>query len=682
MAKRKQDGPFDLDLSDTARTGLAHQLCQDVDDALMVRSDVIAQGGVIDLIDWFYEQGRSAAEDRPFPGAADLTSYFITENVDALRARLMRAVFSVEPFCTVDGWGPDADKVSAVEEFHEWQIHEEGLPAILGQYAHQALLEDCAILEVRERIETRKTVETFDAVLELNDAGGPIFETDARGKPRPKLKRDAAGDPIRAQAHEAAATVEQTATKTRRLGPECDVISMRDFVFLPGHAKNARQVYGYAYRFWQRVPEIEEKAKDGIYDATAVARLGTQSDREAAAVPTPAAVSSIAPQTGPSVEKELFALSIKRDLDGDGREEWYVATISLAHRELLRLKLDTFVMAVGMPRCVPFVPYPRRDSVYGYSYAGDKLLTLAEEHTALRNMKADRGALATNAPMTLVSGALWDPDAEPLGVGRVIHVRDHNEVKQLQIADVPNSIIEQERALVNAKERVGGLSDMSIGVQAAASRTLGENQMVSMGSDIRVEEALGHFRASIAQIMKLRHAIWVETLKADAKGVDAPASVTDALSVRGQALTDGRFTVAQLAGRFRFKAYGSVETADSHFRQQSFNQALLSLGNLAQIFPGLRAIFENPDVVKAVLDEWCRVNKVRNRLPFLKALQAVRGTLPAAAGNAAPAPMIPGAGGAPPGGPAGGTPDLQALLTRLTGGAPPMPMGGPSGPAH
>jgi hypothetical protein len=546
-----------------------------------------------------------------------------------MKARLMQAVFRAEPFCIVDGWGQDAKKAAAVEAFHEWQVGEEGLEDELGKVVLGALIEDCYILEVRERIETRRLTETIDVALALNpEDGTPLFQNG-----EPVLQKDEEGEPIEAQQGQPAAKVERTYTKAKRLGPEYDCISMKDFVYLPGHAKNQRQVYGYAYRLWSRVAEIEEKAQDGIYDKDAIALLGDNSDREDSATVAPNA--EIAPQYGPAREKELWQLSIKRDLDGDGREEWYLATIGMkAGPVILRLKLDKFVMKVGRPRCVPFVLYPRRNSVYGYAYAGDKLLTLAEEHTALRNMTADRSALATNAPMTVLQGSAYNPDEQPFGVGSVINVRSHEEIKQLTVVDVPQSVIFLMRDILQAKERVGGLADVGvIGSGDRQSNTLGQDKMVAQASSVRVDEPLGYFQRAIAEVMKLRHAIWVETLEADSKGLEAPAEVVERLALGGAEIQNGRFTAEMLKGKFRFKPYGSVDTADAGSRMAYFNKGLEGLGHIAQMFPQVQQIFLNPEVAVRTVQEWARVYKVRDVNVFLKALQPPQ------------QPMIPDASG-------------------------------------
>lgn len=669
MAKRKKSEAFDVDLDAAEREDLAFSLCDEVIYAIAARDAMVSDGGLIDLFDWFYEQGRTPAQDLPFPGAADLTSWFITETVDALGARLMKAVFGVKPFCFAEGWGLSATNAAYVEAFMDWKssAQESTLKADLGKVVHGALIEDAYVLEVSEKIETRRITEQLDVALELDPSTGAALFADGK----PKLRMDPNGEPVTAQDGEPAATVSRTHTKTKRLGPQYTPVSMKDFFFLPGHAKASQQVWGYAKRCLpERLPELQEKVQDGIYDADAVDAMGEQTDALGTSTSTITSKQEIAPQVGPSVEKELFQLSLKRDLDGDGREEWYVATVSVQHRQLLRLKLDTFVMKVGHPRCVPFVLFPRRNSVYGYSLVGDKMLTLAEEHTAIRNMKADRGALVTNSPMKVLRGALWNPDVEPFGVGRTITVGAMNEVEPLEIPDVPQSMVEQEQGLISAKERVSGLSDVAVvGTRARESQTLGQDQMVAQASAVRVDEPLGHLHAAISIVMQLSHAIWVETLEADPKGLDAPAGVIQGLAGQGLDLQGGKFTVAQLKGDFHFEPYGSDDTADPRQRQAQFNNKFIALANLAKVLPGVQLIFQNPEATKAIVEEWCRAYNVRDRQPYLGALMAP--PMPPGVGpGIGPPPMgaQPGAlpAAMPP--PGGGDPMAQ-LMSLLQGGA-------------
>lgn len=638
------------------RNHLAADLCRDIEDAFNARSSIIADGGLIDYADWYYEQGKSNPDDLPFPGAADLTSYLITQDVDALKARLSKAVFGVRPFCFVEGGNAaDAKKAPQVEAFMDWQARKNDFKLEIGKTILGALIEDCYILEVSEKVETRRIVEQVNVALETAPEAGPIFENG-----KPKLKLDADGEPIApmvgpdGQPSEPFAETERTYTKTKRMGPQYDPISMKDFVFLPGHAKSRREVWGYAYRFFKRVPELDELAQDGVYDADAVKSLNDSADRQEGTTTT--AVDTIVSNSGPSAEKELFQVCLKRDLDGDGREEWYIATVSLRQRVILRLKRDLFAQKYGRWRCVPFVLFPRRNSVYGYSYAFTKLMTLAEEHSVVRNTKADRMTLKANAPMTRLSTAIWDPDVQPIGTGRVIDVRQHDEIQMLTVEDVPNSVIESERALLGANERVSGLADQAVvGVTADTHQTATHDRLVAGGSGVRVDEIIGYLHAAISEVMALSHAIWIETLEGEKNGLDAPSSVAQGLDQRGMALSNGRFTADMLKGDFQFEPYGSDDTADPARRQSNFNNKFVALVNIVKACPALQPIMLNPEAGKAMVEEWARAYNVKDIQPFIGALEQ---------------PLLPpGMGGGALGpGPMGAQPAIPPELAQIFAG--------------
>ncbi len=669
MPRPPKPKPFDIRFTDAQRTKLASELCQDIQHAFDARESVIGDGGLIDLADFFYEQGRSDPKDRPFVGAADLTSYFIYEKVSAFRARLMKAVFGVRPFCFVEGWGEDAKKAPYVEEFHDWQVRKGDLPLELYKTILGALLEDCYILEVSERIETRRIVEEIQVALQLHpETQGPILEDG-----QPKLQTDASGDFVPARDGQPSATIKRDYVKTKRLGPQYDAISMKDFVFLPGHAKNQKQVYGYASRTFARVPELQEKATDGIYDQAAVDLIGEYRDREAGTIPP--VVDTVASQDHAAIiEVELLQVALKRDLDEDGREEWYLLTVHLPTRTILRCKLDTFVMKVGIPRCVPFVLYPRRNSVYGYSLAYDALMTLAEEHTSLRNMKADRGALVTQAPMKVLQGALYDPEAQPIGVGRAVYVREMYEIQPMVYPDVPISAVQQTVEQIQAVERVSGLGDNAVGVQSQEARTLGEQRLVAGGTAVRVDEVMGHLHWAISQVMLLSNAIWVDTLETDGKGLDAPSRVAATLEARGLDFEHGKFTAAMLTGNFQFEPFGSDAAADPQRLRGDFNAGLEALANLAKAVPSLAPVLMDKEVGKTILEQFMRVYNWRDRQPLLKAFTNQPAMPVTATPTGGPAPMGAPNGGAPA---PGGSPGIPPALLAMLQGAGSWPAGGP-----
>src|SRR6185295_4375348 len=100
------------------------------------------------------------------------------------------------------------------------------------------------------------------------------------------------------------------------------------------------------------------------------------------------------------------------------------------------------------------------------------------------------------------------------------------EITQLQVADVPNSIeIGIERAERTA-ERLAGVNDIASGASTESSEpTLGEQQMRTAASEVRIELIVKRFQEAMEDVWQVRHAIWKRTLAESPDGIDAPESV-------------------------------------------------------------------------------------------------------------------------------------------------------------
>lgn len=660
--RRTARDPFEVRLTEQQEQELAAWLSDELQHALDARSAIIMPDGLIDYWHALYEQRRRVGLG-PWPGAADLASYIVTEKVDALRARLMKTIF-VEPVWVVEGWGEAAKRAPIVEEFHQWKVEEERLQSKLGRVLHLALIEGTGILETVERVERRPVrrqgmfaVRTApDGSVWLNEQQEPVVLVGEDGRYVP-----AEGD------QPAVSMVYREILPVRR-GPQHRVISLRDFLVLPGHAQDTDECWGYAKRFWKRVPELRALEDQGVYKN--VDKLGLQGEREQHEAQLPIG-QQVAPQDGATAEKELFSVLLLADLDGDGMEEWYEVTLSKLHRVLLRVQHAD----LDLPRYRLFRPFPRPTSVYGYSFA-EKLSTLAEEHTALRNMIADRSALVTNAPIKRVQGALWDPDTQPFGPRAVIDVRDPNEVQPMDIPDVPVSAVQREAAVFTASERLSGLNDVAAGINPDSQRTLGEIQLVTEQSFVRLEESLHYCQEELEDLFVVRHELWIRALEADpvAAGGFVPERVVRSLELRGQQLSAGHFTADLLRGPFRGKPRGSVETADLNRMRADFNGLVAALTGMAERFPVVGQLLMRPEAIRALLEELLRVYRVRDRQAFLlppgeferlfqpQAPMAAAGMVPPGIGVQPGG--LPGMAGAP-GGPL--PPALAALLQ--SGGA-------------
>lgn len=641
--------PFDVTLTPAQEQDLANTLANEIELAQDAISDEL------DAIDYnwtLYEAGSSKiTRDDPWPGAADLTSYIGVEKTDAMHARLYKNIVSAEPIWTVEGWGTSAKRAPIVEEFHQWRNEEEGLDDYLDRAMLSSLVETMGILEVVERGELRRQKVTRTVKVKTHDDGSWMMND----KGHPELHQDEQGHYVDATEDEP--RVEAVIDQLMRVrgGPEYRVLSERDFLILPAHARERKDIWGYVKRFWRRVPELREREAAGIYKN--VTALGDEGERQAEAIDARAGV-QIAAQIDDSAEKELYEVSLLKDLDGDGIEEWYVVTLSVSKRVLLRVKHDD----LGCDRYHLFIPFPRPGMVRGYSFIGHKLYTLIEEHTAQRNMNADKSTLAVNAPLLRMQGSQWDADEQPFGPGRIIDVRDVKEIQQLQLSDLPASAVERERMTLAASERVAGINDISLGVQAAGDRTLGENQMAVAQSAVRMDLVTKRLQRTMKGLWRTLHVIRKRALKH--APAEPPSRVVDNLLLKNQTLEDGKFTAELLEGNFRGKPHGSTETADILGQRADFNNGLTALANLAKVNQTIAQKLGDPGVGHALLEQFCHVYRVQDRQAFL-------GTADVQAA------AQPGAMPAAPGAPADPLAQIASLLPGVAGAAPPMPPPGP-----
>jgi hypothetical protein len=615
--KQKRD-PFEVQLNDEQRKELTERLCDEIQLAMDARVNLVGDDALIDS--WWkkYEQGdRKITKNTPWPGAANLDSWLATEKIDAVCSRVVQTIF-VEPIWIVEGWGEDASKVPYVEQFHQWKAEEERLQSYLSKVVKNSLIETIGVLEVAEKPSLRRIQERVQALIATNPETGRVIGDEKTGEPM--VQTDERGMPVAAPFGTPPELIKEVTTERvvrARSGPQYRVLRLKDFVILPGHASDKADVWGFAKRFWKRVPDLEQAEKLGIYSN--VKDLSNDDERSAQNNESNRMVQEgtiqVAPQKGPTAEKELFEMLFLDDLDGDGVPEWYVATLSLEKRVMLRLQVDD----VGQARYLLFTPFPRTDSIYGYSLIGHKLETIIDEHTATRNMIADRSNLVLNAPIKRRVGSLWNPQAHPWGPLQVIDLHDLDDVQPVQIPDVPASMIRREMGVIDAAQRVSGLADANSGVNPGVERTLGENKMVSGSSLIRIEEIVKHLQESLEDLFQLRHEIWKRTIR---EHRDQLPMIQAALESRGAVLPNTLVQAEFLEGTFRGKPRGSVESADLNAQRADFNQLMTALTQMAQAVPAFGMMLGNPQVARAVLQQAMRIYKWENRSALEAGFQA------------------------------------------------------------
>jgi hypothetical protein len=274
-------------------------------------------------------------------------------------------------------------------------------------------------------------------------------------------------------------------------------------------------------------------------------------------------------------------------------------------------------------RYVPFILFPRPDRVTeGFSFIGHKLITTTEEHTAWRNMSADRGSMVLQTPIKRQQGALWDPQEQPFGPKAVIDVRAMNEVEPMQLPEFGLQYAEQRiQSCERTAERLAGVNDIASGQVSEESRTLGEVNMATEQSFVRIDLIVRRFQEALEDVFPIRMAIWKRTLAQEPDGVDAPASLLAGMEGRGTPIEQfsptGKITAALLEGNFRGKPYGSVQTADPSKRRSDLMQFMQGLPMLMQICPTMAVQLQTPQAQRALFREFLQAFNVQNRQALL-----------------------------------------------------------------
>lgn len=659
MPRASRRSPFDVHLSPDLREELERRLVEEIRTAKQARATVMEDNGLIDFAYSLYEQQsqKGISRDTPRYGGADLTSPIWAENVDALSARASRNIFKQEPLWITEGIGEaSAKKEPIVEAYMQFRQESIRLQKVAKRAVTASLVEFGSVLEVCEDAERCVKHEVVKADLARHPEDGSTLLDGKTGKPMPAYDDQGELVPVDESA-DAFVEVHRRYVDYTRRGAYVRRRSMKDFVFLPSHAEDDREVWGHANRFWLSLSAINRRMLDGEFDEEAVEKLGADShERQQTPEADRASVTVTYTPGYDSAEKELWRVQCWLDVKGDGDYCFYAAIVSEIHGCVLSLKYDWLQRF----RTVYVNPYPCSYSVYGYSMVLTKLLTIGEEHTAYRNMNADRTTLKSNAPMKRLHGAQWDPTIQPFGAGQVIDVSNMNELQPMQFDDVTQQAMTKEQQCVADAQRVIGFNDIAIGQQSATNRTLGENQMATQQSFVRTDDPISNIEEALEEVGEIMHAIEVQALKDMKEGMNAPAAVTQQIQYAGDPSFNGVFTADMISGQFRFKPRGSTDEADPQRRTQRRQAGVSNLMALAKVNPLIAQRLQGPDFADAMMQEIVGEMKPRNKAAFLKPLPEPQPQQPAPGPSGASAP-----GGPPGAAPAFGPAVLGDLMKTL-----------------
>jgi hypothetical protein len=665
MAKKN---PYAVKLNAEQRDEMTRRLVEEIRAGIRARSAYIEDAGLIDFAYAIYEQQALkpiSRSDANRYGEPDLTSPIGTENVDALSARAVQTIFRQEPVFMVDGDQASASKAPTAEVFMQTRIEQMRFQKVAKRGITAALVETGAVLEVCEDAEPVRRHQVIDAKILRAEDGSTILDGET-GQPIPEA--DENGVPIAADitAGEGFVKTEHTWTEYQRSGAYVRVRSTKDFLFLPVHATDEREVFGHAVRFYARRDEVKRRYDRDEWGPQSGGVAwedveGIDQEREQRYEQERRGITVERATVDDSGELELWRVQAWLEVPGQDELCLVQAIVSEKHDKILSLVYDW----IGAFRTVYLNPYPCPYSVWGYSQILTKLLTTIEEHTAWRNMNAKRGTLKSNMPIKRRAGSRWNPDLQPFAPDAVIDVDNADDVTVFEFEDVTAQAMSKEQQSVVDAQRIIGMNDIAIGQVSEKSRTLGENKMATTQSFVRTDDPISNIQEALEEVGWLIHRVEVESLKQSGRTVPAPARVADQLaeSVEG---FDGGFTWQMVDGNFTFKPRGSSDQADPNMRFRRLDTRMSVMERAAKYNPDIQRRLASPEFAASLMSDLVSETKPRDPSAFLKPLPPL---LPPGMGPGGPMPGGPPMAG-PPGPPGGGAPSfgadvLQQMMANL-----------------
>jgi hypothetical protein len=409
------------------------------------------------------------AKDKPWPGSSNFPVPFLAEKIMSIHARLVRAIFNVDPIFLVSPRLPVPPEIGQrVETFFDYLIDRGNYRETMDMALLYSLIEGTAIVKVDYKKVTR---EIQSSMPEMSATMGTASPTDP--------------------------TME---TFTEFEGPRAQYVPLRDFVLFPLEKFDIDDTQGSGHRFHLTASQMLERENSGVYANAKQIVDAKQQGEKPSTTPTPI-LGEIGEIPTEVVEMyELWELFYKYDLDGTGVEVPLLVTFSKESRTLLRV--IKFPYDHGKSPYVPIRPIPQPNLFYGLALS-QFLEPIQKELTASFQRRADALARATLPPILRQRGSTWNPAEEPLQPGGVITVSHPDEITALQLPDYRPSNVQHEQMLIAFGERLTGISDYQVGRSAGSNRTFGEVRSVLAEGEVRIDVMLARIHTSMQRLAYL-----------------------------------------------------------------------------------------------------------------------------------------------------------------------------------
>lgn len=524
-----------------------------------------------------YESRRPATKKYPWPGASNYSVPLIMSTIDSLHARVVKAVFEVDPLWVARAYTAGAHDIAKKAEWYlDTWADAMNLPRVLDMVAFNMLVEGVGVLKLDWVRETRRV---------------PSAPTDAMGTPS------------------AQEVVEYE-------GPRGYSVPLKDFVMIPADAPTLDDAVFVGHRVYLTEQTLRQRQASGLYsNVEELIERGPggsiKTDNSGhgfgetvdgltvnTSLVTPTKVSSkVYPETN---QYEIYELYGPYTFDPEMGPEPALFTLSDEHGILLRV--EPYPYQYGRAPYIDFQIFPRPNFFWGRSVA-EMLESAQDELVALHNMRGDALAIQIAPPIMRRIGAPWDGDEQPWRPGQIIDVTDNSEIFQLQLRELPSTLFAHERDIMEFTERMTGMSDVFMGRVGSPYQTATATTAARSEGLVRLDVGITRFQESMKRVawvlwwMLFQFRPQVDTFHVDEINTDF--SITKAEMAPG---TNGLMP-------FEFLPQGTQSDASKEARRQ---QLIFLLNTM---FPALQQHY--PDGLQVLLGELIDAFDLKNKAEIL-----------------------------------------------------------------
>lgn len=435
------------------------------------RSDVAGLHAKLPKWHALYDAARKEKKEFPWPGASAYSIPLIMSTIDSLHARVVKAVFEVDPLWIARPYtAASVDAAKKAEWYLDTWADAMSLADAMDSVAFNMLVEGTGVVKLDWVRETRK----------VPSAPTP----DGQSTPQEVVEYQ---------------------------GPRAYPVPLRDFVMLPADSPTLDEAVYVGHRVFLTEQVLKRRRDSGMYsNVNELLERGPggsvkQTERQGDFGNTSVTVNTSLVKTNKNVsaeypttnQYEIYELYGPYTFDPAVGPEPALFTFSDEHGILLRV--EPYPYQYGRAPYVDFCVYPKPNSFWGRSVS-DMLESAQEELTALHNMRADSIAMQVAPPILQRFGSRWNPQEQPWQPGQIIPVADPAELFQMQLREIPQSLFAHENDILQFTERMTGMSDVFMGRVGSPYQTATATTAARSEGLVRLDVSITRFQKSLKKV--------------------------------------------------------------------------------------------------------------------------------------------------------------------------------------